>query len=59
MNSQHTHTQFQKIILSLQPVLYVGLKIYEIQKQIILRFGMTNSINMHLRLKIPPTQHEF
>ena len=29
------------------------------QVQIKLRFGLTNSINRYLRLKNPPSQHEF
>ena len=48
-----TRTQFQKVILY-SKIRFV-LKISSIQKLIWLRFGMTNSINKHLRLKLPPS----
>ena len=37
----------------------MGLNISDIQIQFRKRFGMANSLNMLLRIKIPPTQHKF
>ena len=36
-----------------------GLKISELQIENRLRFGIVNSIDTHLRLKIPSTSHNF
>ena len=42
----------QKVILFTKPALNAGLKILDIR--IRLGFGIVNSINMYLRMKIPP-----
>ena len=54
VNSQHTHTN--RLLYSKKTVLNASLKDLYFQNQIKLGFGITISINKHLRLKIPSTQ---
>ena len=53
MNSQHASTNIKGYLVDLKRGFKAGLKISNIQIQIRLRFGITNSINTHLRLRIP------
>ena len=54
MKEHHTQ-EIDRLFCIKKMVLVISI----IQIQIRLRFGWSNSINTHFRLKIVPTQHEF
>ena len=55
MNSQHAQINFFKNICTEQSVLNAGLNISDIYKY---KSGMANSINTHLKIRTPQTQHQ-